>query len=195
MRFNSPRQFCISLWNITSTLQSPKGMQSHLKNPKLPTVKAVYCFDASSIFICQNPNLRSKQEKSPAPTKLSNASCIQGRGWESFFVCTFRWQKSMQNHWLPSFFFTNTTMLHHALWLGLIAPDSSISHRWFQTSSTRGGGICLNCSLKGVPSVTFIMCSVEWVQPSSMGSNKKMSWYSAKSWQMASTSSGGQESN
>ena len=63
-----------------NTLQSPKGMQLHLKNSKLPTVKAVYCFDASSIFICQNPDLRSKQEKCPTPTKLSKASCILGRG-------------------------------------------------------------------------------------------------------------------
>ena len=85
MRFNSPRQFCISLWNVASALQSPKGMQSHLENPKLPTLKVVYCFDASSIFICQNPNLRSMQEKFQAPTKLSKASCILGRGYESFF--------------------------------------------------------------------------------------------------------------
>ena len=74
-------------------------------------------------------------------------------------------------------------------------PDSSISHRWFWTSSTRGRGICLNHSLKGVSSVTFIMCLVEWIQPNSVGSNKNTSWYLAKSWQVASTSSGGQESN
>ena len=101
----------------------------------------------------------------------------------------------MQNHRPPSFFLTNTTALHHALWLGLIVQDSSISPKWFWTSSTRGRGICLNHSLKGVSSVTFIVCSVEWVQPHSMGSNKNMSWYSAKSWQAASSSSGGQESN
>ena len=101
----------------------------------------------------------------------------------------------MQNCRLPSFFLTNTTALHHPLWLGLIVPDSSISCRWFQTSSTSGRQICLNCSLKGVSSVTFIMCSVEWVQPNSVGSNKNMSWYLARSWWAASTSSGGQESN
>ena len=54
-------------------------MRLHSKNPKLPTVKVVYYFNASSIFICQNPDLRSKQEKYPAPTKLSNAFCILGR--------------------------------------------------------------------------------------------------------------------
>ena len=77
----------------------------------------------------------------------------------------FRWQNSMQNHRLPSFFFTNTTSLHQALWLGQIAPDSSISHRWFPTSSNNSWGIHLNHSLKGVSSITFIMCSVELVSP------------------------------
>ena len=101
----------------------------------------------------------------------------------------------MQNHRPPSFFLTNTTALHHTLWLGLIVPDSIISCRWFQSLSTRGGGICLNHSLKGVSSVTFIMCLVEWVQPNSVGSNKNMLWYLAKSQQVASASSGGQESN
>ena len=38
-------------------------------------MKVVYCFNASSIFICQNLDLRSKQEKCPAPTKL--LQCLQ----------------------------------------------------------------------------------------------------------------------
>ena len=83
-----------------------------------------------------------------------------------------RWQNSMQKCRPPSFFLTNTTALHHTLWLGLIVPDSSISHRWLQTSSTGSRGICLNHSLKGVSSVTFIMCSVEWVQPILQGPTK-----------------------
>ena len=66
------------------------------------------------------------------------------------------------------------------LWLGLMAPDSNISCRWLLTSSTNGGGICLNCSLKGVSSVTFMVCSVEWVQPNSTGSNENTSWYLAR---------------
>ena len=78
----------------------------------------------------------------------------------------------MQNHRLPSFFLTNTTALHQALWLGLIVPDSSISCRWFWTSSTSSRGICLNHSLKRVSSVTFIICLVEWVQANSVGSNE-----------------------
>ena len=70
--------------------------------------------------------------------------------------------KLMQKHRLPSFFLTNTTVLHQALWLALIVPDSIISHRWLQTSSTNDRGIHLNHPLKGVSSVTFIVCSVEW---------------------------------
>ena len=134
------------------------------------------------------------RENCLAPTKVSNTSCILGRGWESFFIWAFRWQKSMQNCRLPSFFCTNTTALHQALWLGLIAPDSNISCRWFWTSSTNGGGIHLNHSLKGVSSVTFIMCSMEWVQPDSTGSNENTLWYLARSWWAASANSGAQES-
>ena len=41
--------------------------------------------------------------------------------------------------------------------------------------------------------MTLIMCSVEWVQPSSLGSNEKTSWYLARSDQAESTSSGGHD--
>ena len=101
----------------------------------------------------------------------------------------------MQNCRLPSFFLTNTTALHQALWLGQIAQDSNISHRWFWTSSTNGGGIHLNHSLKRASSITFIMCSVEWVQLNSTWSNENTSWYLAKSQLAASANSGAQESN
>ena len=74
MRFNSLRQFCISLLNVTGTLHSPKGMQSHFKELQIANGKAVYCLDASSILICQNSDFRSRQEKWPPSTKLSNAS-------------------------------------------------------------------------------------------------------------------------
>ena len=69
------------------------------------------------------------------------------------------------------------------------------SLRWFQTSSTRGGGICLNHSLKGVSSVTLIVCSVEWVQPNLVDSYKKMSWYSTKRQWAVSANSRGHEFN
>ena len=100
----------------------------------------------------------------------------------------------MQNNRLPSFFLTNTTALHQALWLGWMAPDSNISCRWLWTSSTNGRGICVNWSLKGVSSATFITCSMEWVQPNSDGSNENTSWYLARSQWAASASLGAQES-
>ena len=93
-----------------------------------------------------------------------------------------------------SFFHTSTTALHQALWLGLMAPDSNISIGWFLTSSTISSGIHMNHSLKGILSVTFIVCSVEWVQPCFAGSNENMSWYLARSGQAASANSGAQES-
>ena len=93
-----------------------------------------------------------------------------------------------------SFFCTNTKGLHKALWLGLMVPDSNTSFKWFLTSSTISSGICLNHSLKGVLSVTFIICSLEWVQSNSARSNKNTSWYSARSWRAVSASSGVQES-
>ena len=75
-----------------------------------------------------------------------------------------------------------------------MALDSNISCRWLLTSSTKGGGIHLNNPLKGVSSVTFIVYSMEWVQPSFIGSNENTSWYSVKNWHVASASSGVQES-
>ena len=61
-------------------------------------------------------------------------------------------------------------------------------------NSTNGGGIHLNHSLKGVSSVTFMVCSMEWVQPNSAGSNENTSWYSARSQHAESASSEVQES-
>ena len=60
-------------------------MQSHLKNPKLPTVKAVYCVNASSIFICQNPNLRSKQEKMSSTYQTLQTLLYSRKGVGVFF--------------------------------------------------------------------------------------------------------------
>ena len=134
-------------------------------------------------------------EKWPAPTKLTSASWILSSGYESFFVWVLRQQKSIQKHRPPSFFQTSTTTLHHALWLGQITPESNISHRYVQTSSTNGRGIHLNHSLNGVLSMTLITCLAEWVQPSSLGSKEKTLWYSAKRDVVESTSSGGQDSN
>ena len=158
-------------------------------------VKTVYCFKDSSILICQNLDFRPRHEKWPTPTKLSNASWILGSGYKSFFVWVLRHWKSIQKHRPLSFFLTNTTALHHVLWLGQIVPESNISHKCLWTSSVRSRGIHLNCSLNEVLSVTLITCSVEWVQPSLLGSSEKTSWYSAKRDWVEATSLGGQDSN
>ena len=122
MRFNSSRQFCISLWNTASTLQSPKGMWSHLKKTQVTYCEGGVLFQCLLQFYLPEPRFKVQAGKMSS---------------------TYQ-----------------------------IAPDSSISHRWFQTSSTRGRGICLNHSLNGVSSVTFITCLVEWVQPNSGGPTK-----------------------
>ena len=53
-------------------------MHSHSKKPNDPTVKAVYCLDASSISTCQKPNLKLKLENIWDPSKLSNISWMWG---------------------------------------------------------------------------------------------------------------------
>ena len=110
-------------------------------------------------------------------------------------MCVFKWQKLMQNCRPPSFFLTNTTALHHAFWLGQIAPDSNISQRWFSNLLNQRQMNLPNSFLKRMSFVTFIVCSVEWVQPNSAGSNENTLSYLAKSQQAASAISGGQESN
>ena len=99
-----------------------------------------------------------------------------------------RWWKGIQKCRPLSFFWTSTTALHYALWLGQIIPECNIS-------STNAGGICLKHSLNGVSSVTLITCLVEWVQPSSLGCREKTSWYLAKRDWAEAPSLGGQDSN
>ena len=65
-------------WQGHCTAHIPNGIHLHSKIPKFPLVKVVYCFDASSMVICQKPAFRSRQEKHPSPTKLSMASYIWG---------------------------------------------------------------------------------------------------------------------
>ena len=84
----------------------------------------------------------------------------------------------MQNCRPPSFLHTSTMALHHELWLGWIVPASNISFMCAWTSSTIGGGILQNLSLKGSSSMTLISCFTRSVQPNSPGSKEKM-WYSA----------------
>ena len=67
---------------------------------------------------------------------------------------------------------------HHVTPQGLagIAPASSMPLKDVLTSSSKGGGICLSCSLKGSLSVIRISCSIALVQPNSLSSKVKTSW-------------------
>ena len=58
-----------------------------------------------------------------------------------------------------SFLWTKTTMLFQADLLGLMAPTSSMWLRCSFTSSRRQEGMFLGLSLKGLGSVTSILCS------------------------------------
>ena len=142
--------------------------------PMLPTVKAVYCRDFSDIRTCQNPDFRSILEKNRAPTMDSMVSCMWGRGNKSFLVLEFNFRKSIQNWRVPSFFRTRTMALHQGDLDGRIAPPSSMSCRFSRTSSSRGGAIHQNCSLKGSSSINSMMCSAVSVQPISFLSSEKM---------------------
>ena len=94
----------------------------------------------------------------------------------------------MQNCRPPSFLHTNTMSLHHSLWLWWIASTSSISFMCAWTSSTMGGGILWNFSLKGSSSNILVLCFVRSVQSNSPGSKEKMLWYSASRAQTAAWS-------
>ena len=142
--------------------------------PRLPTVKAVYCRDFSDIRTCQNPDFRSILEKNWAPTMDSMVSCMRGRGNESFLVLEFNLRKSIQNRRVPSFFLMRMMALHQGDLEGRIAPPSSMSYRFSRTSSSRGGTIHQNRSLKGLSSINSMMCSAMSVQPISFLSSEKM---------------------
>ena len=48
-----------SSWSIAQLEQHA----ATLKKPRLPTVNTVYCLEDLSILICQNPDLKTRQEK------------------------------------------------------------------------------------------------------------------------------------
>ena len=148
-------------------------------------VKAVYCFDASSIAIHQEPAFKSKQEKYPCTNLALNGFLYPWEQIGVFLGSGIQLQKSMQKHRPLSFLHSNTTALHHGLWLGHIVPTSNISFTCAWTSSTIGGRILWNLSLKGSSSMILISCFTRSVQPNSPGSMEKMAWYSASRTQAA----------
>ena len=174
VRFNSPRQFCISLWNVAGALHNPYTIQRNSYTPRLPTVKAVYCRDFSNIRTCQIPDFTSILEKNQAPTMDSMVSCMWGRGNQSFLVLALSLRKSIQNWRVLSFLRMRTMALHQGDFNGRIAPPSSMSCRFSQTSSSKGKAIHQNRSLKGSSSINLMMCSAVSVQPISFLSSEKM---------------------
>ena len=81
----------------------------------------------------------------------------------------------MQNRKLPSFFLTRTTFEEYGPSDSRIAPESSISSRCMRTYSNKPGGILLYGSLKGVSSVSLILCLTKSVFPRSVGPLENMS--------------------
>ena len=170
MKFNSPIQFCINHWKVASALAESEGHSITLEEPQVTHSEGSILLWCLVHLYLQKSGISNPSRKSgrcllsfPEPLVFG----VMGRNPSLYRV--FRCWKLMQKCKLPSFFLTSTMALHHALWLGLIAPVSNISLRWFLTSSTIGGGIHLKCSLNRVLSVTFIECSVVWVHPSSTG--------------------------
>ena len=91
-------------------------------------------------------------------------------------------QKSIQNCKLPSFFQHQYYCIAPST---LVGSDGTRFQHFLQVTPNlinqwRGNSSKLFL-IKGVSSVIFIVCSMEWVQPNSAGSNENTSWYLAKS--------------
>ena len=162
----------MSLWNVTGALQSPYSILRNSYTPILPTVKAVYCWESLAILTCEKPDFKSIVEKKRAPTMDSMVSCIRGRGYASFLVRLFSWQKLMQNLRLPIFFSHKDYRVAPGGLRG--AYRAPISWMCSLTSSTSGGAIHRNLSLKGLVSNNSITCSAISVHPISFCSNEKI---------------------
>ena len=118
---------------------------------------------SSYILTCQYPDFRLREENQWESCKLSSVLLIWGSEYASLMVQLFSFLRSIQNLRLPSFFWTRTTALAHGLCDFQIAPISSISLMW----SLMWGGVHWKCSLKGIWSVTSILCLIRAVLPRS----------------------------
>ena len=92
-------------------------------------------------------------------------------------VLAFSFLKSIQKCSPPSFLWTSTTASHQGLLDGLMAPASNISLMCCLTSSSKGGGMCQKCSLKGSLLSISILCFTISLQHSLFLSNENTSWY------------------
>ena len=91
-----------------------------------------------------------------------------GMAYASLMVLLLSFLKSTQNRIVPSFFLTITTLEEYGLWLGLIAPASSISARCSRTSWNNAGGMRRCGSLNGSLSINLILCFTKSQLPKSV---------------------------
>ena len=168
-------------------LHNLNSMCWHSKKPNNPTVKAVYCLDAFIHFHLPETWLEVKaREYTGTPPKFPTFPRFEGGGnYPSWFSHSTSWSlwKSGDHQ---SFFQTRTTVLHQGLLLGLIAPACNLSFTCVLTSSSNGGAMHLNHSLKGSSSVTLMLCLTWMAHPNSLSSREKMSWYSINNSQACS---------
>ena len=96
-------------------------------------------------------------------------------------VHSFSFLRSIQNLRPSSFFWTNTTALAHGLCDLWMTPISNISWIWALTSSYIWGGIHQYHSLKGICSVSLILCLIRAVLPRSRSpcANRCSPWSSS----------------
>ena len=140
-----------SCWHITE----PKGHAVTSEKPQITYCEGGVLLQHLFHLYLPEPWFEVQAGKMSSTYQTLQCLLYSGQRVGVLFHVSVQAAKSMQNCRSPSFFLTNTTALHQALWLDQIAPDSNISHRWFETSLTNGGGIHQNWSLKGVSSITF----------------------------------------
>ena len=113
-----PMQFCINL-NVARALHSPNSMCMHSKRPKFSTVKALYCFEASSIAICQTPAFKSSRRNILHQPTLNGFLYSWKQIGVLHLICG-SWCKNCRC-------LSCTLTLKHRIWLGQIVPASNIS--------------------------------------------------------------------
>ena len=100
-------------------ITKPKWHVFTFKESYVTHSESVYCFEASSMAICQNSAFKCKQEKYPAPPKplrLLPVSVGVGKSL-SWFSHSIYERINAEMHRPPSFLYTSITALHHGLWL------------------------------------------------------------------------------
>ena len=157
---------------MAEALHSPNSMHSHSNILGSPQCK-------QHIALMPRP-LQSAKNLPSSPSRRSILHQL-GSQWplvsmevdRSLSCLAFILWKSIQKCRPLSFLHTNTTALHHGHWLGQRAPTSNIPFTFALTSSTIGGGILQNLSLKGSSSMTLISCLPGVYSPTLQASRNK----------------------